>query len=147
MVGAYGACAYSNLGTAAEQASDNDKATTVAKAAYAARAVAGATQITEMGCWVTALALSAAPTGWKALGPARRSKMRICLQNKACEDLALRPGSTTLVDLRALAACPVNAMCLAAARRSTNPSPSLARKQCPLLLHAKAILADKAAVQ
>lgn len=123
MVGAYGACAYSNLGTAGEQASDNDKATTVAKAAYAARAVAGATQITEMGCWVTALALAnqangTAPAGWKALGPARRSKMRICLQNKACEDLALRPGSSTLVDLRALAACPVNALCLAAARRA-----------------------------
>jgi hypothetical protein len=146
MVGAYGACAYSNLGTAAEQASDNDKATTVAKAAYAARAVEGQKQIVEMACQVTALALSGnPPTGWKALGPARRSKMRICLQNKACEDLALRPGSSTLVDLRALAACPVNAMCLAAARRSTNPS--LARKQCPLLLHAKAILADKAAVQ
>jgi len=116
---------------------------TVAKAAVTARAGAGKLQVDEFACQVTALAITAKETGFAALGPNKRGKMRVCLQNKACEEASVKSG---VLDLKALSACPVNAMCLRAASLSKDPSPAVARKRCPLLVHAKALLADKAAL-
>lgn len=119
------------------------KVALVAKTAVAARQTEGAKQVVEFACQVTALALSSKESTFKALGPNKRGKMRVCLQNKACEEAALKG---TVLDLKALSACPVNAMCLRAASLSTDPSPAVARKRCPLLKHSKALTQDKAAL-
>lgn len=74
------------------------------------------------------MALSVKGTA-KTVASNRRLGARKCLANKACEVAAVKTvGGASRPDLAALAACPVNAACLNAAKGS-----AVKRKQCYLL--------------
>lgn len=151
-VGVYGRCALANTGSAADWKADDKKALAAITAAATARTTAAKVQVAALKCLNDAAKHSTREQRTKgvnkyaSLAAERRAKARACPANKACEVAAKRANN--LMDLTMLAACPVNAMCLRrAARYQSTVTATTLKKQCPLLEHAAALLADERALQ
>lgn len=161
--GAYAACAWANRGKGADDAA---KALTARKAAVkldidhlaatttTAWGSAGGKMHADVACRLAALATPPTKDTKDRTGLVRAA-LRACTRNADCEKAAQycdkkgrgspmtscakdgKEGKLVL-DVRALAQCPVNSACLA--RAGGEPA---RRKACYLLPHAAAVLADK----